>query len=118
MVKNVFNLPEELQNNLKDEFFEDLLTGQNVRLERIVSEGHSSPEDFWYDQEMDEWVIVLTGYAELITKDDLDEEILWKLHPGDSIFLQSHLRHRVEKTSTDPKTVWLALHGSLDNNIR
>lgn len=118
MVKNIFNLPEELQNTLQEEFFEELFTAKNVRLERIVSEGHASPEGFWYDQEVDEWVIVLKGYAELITKDEYNKETLWKLHPGDAMLLKAHHLHRVEKTSADPKTIWLALHGNIDSNDR
>ena len=117
MVKNIFALSEELENTLKEEFFEDLLTANNVRLERIISEGHSSPEGFWYDQKVDEWVIVLRGDAEIVTLDSLGKETLWELHPGDAILLKAHQKHRVQKTSTNPKTVWLALHGNIDNNI-
>lgn len=118
MVKNVFNLPEQLENTLQEEFFEDLLTASNVRLERIISEGHVSPKGFWYDQNTDEWVIVLKGYAEIVTLNDSGKEILWKLHPGDAMLLKAHQKHRVHKTSTNPKTVWLALHGNIDNDIR
>lgn len=117
MIKNIFNLPDQLGNPLEEEFFEDLLTANNVRLERIISEGHSSPEGFWYDQEIDEWVIVVKGYAEIVTLDHLGKETLWELHPGDAILLKAHHKHRVQKTSKSPKTVWLALHGNIDDNI-
>ena len=35
------------------------------RIERIVSEGHVSPEGFWYDQDEPEWVALIRGTAEL-----------------------------------------------------
>ncbi|NTV46153.1 MAG: hypothetical protein HGB11_06455, partial [Chlorobiales bacterium] len=36
-----------------------------MRLERIVSEGHATPGGEWFDQEWDEWVILLSGSATL-----------------------------------------------------
>jgi len=44
------------------EHFDEILRRQDVRLERIVSHGQSSPEGFWCDQNKDEWVKVLQGY--------------------------------------------------------
>jgi cupin 2 domain-containing protein len=37
---------------------EVLLADRHIRIERIVSEGHASPEGFWYDQSEHEWVLV------------------------------------------------------------
>lgn len=57
---NIFsNIPAELPN----EIFEDLIITEKLRIERIVSKGHSSPESGWYDQNENEWVIVLSGYG-------------------------------------------------------
>lgn len=42
-----------------DEAFEPLLERPGLRLERIVSHGHATPPGEWYDQEQDEWVMVL-----------------------------------------------------------
>ncbi|ENK2317494.1 cupin, partial [Vibrio alginolyticus] len=53
------NLFEDLPNNLDEEVFEDLLTHKNLRIERIVSTGQTSPKSGWYDQEEHEWVLVL-----------------------------------------------------------
>ena len=36
-----------------------------MRVERIVSSGHCSPEGFWYDQDEQEWVPLLQGAARL-----------------------------------------------------
>ena len=32
-----------------------------VKVERIISKGHKSPANFWYDQDQNEWVIILKG---------------------------------------------------------
>ena len=75
-----------------------------VRIERIVSQGHVSPEDFWYDQDEGEWVAVLQGEAELEFKD-----YKIKLNSGDYIFIKPHELHRVIYTSSQPQCVWLAV---------
>ena len=50
-----------------EEFLEVLASGkaEAFRIERIVSHGHISPPDFWYDQDELEFVAVLQGSAEL-----------------------------------------------------
>ena len=102
--ENIFeNIPAELP----DELFEVLLEGANFKLERIVSYGHSSPEGFWYDQEQNEWVLVLQGYACLSFEGE-DEPML--LSAGDYLNIPAHVKHRVEWTDEDHETVWLAVH--------
>ena len=99
---NLFaGLPEHAENEL----FTTLLENRCCRIERIVSYGQSSPEDFWYDQDWDEWVLVMSGSAEL----DLSGE-LHTLQPGDHLLIKAGVRHRVKSTSTFEKTVWLAVH--------
>jgi cupin 2 domain-containing protein len=101
---NLFDdFPEEFD---EDEFIEDLVDNDNVRIERIVSQGHSSPENFWYDQDEDEWVVVLAGGAGLVFEDEEDEKVL---RPGDHIRIPAHKRHRVAWTAPDEETVWLAV---------
>jgi cupin 2 domain-containing protein len=75
-----------------------------VRIERIVSHGHASPGGFWYDQDRHEWVVVLTGAARLRFDDDIVE-----LKPGDFATIPAHTKHRVEWTTPDEPTVWLAV---------
>lgn len=65
------------------------------------------PEDFWYDQEQHEWVVVLKGAAKL--RFDGDDEPL-EMKPGDFINIPSHKRQRVEWTTPDEPIVWLAVH--------
>lgn len=89
-----------------DEFVEILKPGQ-VRIERIVSQGHVSPAGFWYDQNEWEYVAVLQGCAELET---LDGKIT--LNAGDWVMIPEHEKHRVSYTSSEPACVWLAIFGS------
>jgi cupin 2 domain-containing protein len=60
------NLFENIPDKIPDEIFETLIENNNVRVEKIISKGHSSPKDFWYNQEENEWVILLKGHAKLL----------------------------------------------------
>ncbi len=101
------NIFAEIPDNLKDELIEAILQTPGLRIERIVSHGQSSPEGFWYDQEDNEWVILITGSAKLRFE---GQEDLLVLKPGDYIRIDRHQRHRVEWTDPDKETVWLAVH--------
>ena len=59
------NLFDDLPQHLPTELVTKLLEAGSLRIERIVSHGHASPEGFWYDQTQAEWVIVLKGGARL-----------------------------------------------------
>lgn len=102
------NLFAGLPSRLPDESFTTLLDAPGVRVERIVSHGHASPDGSWYDQEQGEWVVVLKGAARLGFEDGTAVE----LGPGDSLDIPAHRRHRVEWTTPDGLTVWLAVHYS------
>jgi cupin 2 domain-containing protein len=105
MTKNIFlHLPTA---NRQEEFFEQLAGSGDVRIERIASLGHTSPEDFWYDQEHDEWVLVLQGQARLLFEEG--HEIV-DLAPGDWLNIPAHARHRVAWTDPGERTIWLAVH--------
>lgn len=103
---NLFDLPME---KLDQEQFEVLVQGPDTRIERIVSQGHVSPPDFWYDQDQDEWVCLLQGEAQVAWEHGLRQHLL----PGDWLFIPAHSRHRVEAASVDPPCIWLAVHGRL-----
>ena len=90
---------------MPDELITTLLESTNVRIERIVSHGHASPDDFWYDQAQDEWVVLLKGAATLRFEDATVE-----MKPGDFLNIPAHKRHRVESTTPDEPTIWLAVH--------
>ncbi len=99
------NIFRDISRDLSDEVFQTLLQSDSVRIERIVSSGHASPEGFWYDQDQPEWVIVLQGAARLRMNDAIID-----LHPGDYLLIPAHTRHRVEWTTPDEPTIWLAVH--------
>jgi cupin 2 domain-containing protein len=100
--KSAFPLP----SNVTEELTETLAESKHVSIERIVSTGQASPEGFWYDQEQAEWVVVLTGEAKLLFEGD-DKPI--RLTSGDHVTISAHRRHRVEWTTPDEPTVWLAV---------
>ena len=89
-----------------EEEFLPLVTNGATRIERIVSTGQSSPPGFWYDQDEDEFVLLLTGGAKLSIEGQSEALML---APGDWAHLPAHCRHRVEWTSAKPPTVWLAV---------
>jgi len=93
--------------DLPEELFTPLLARPGLKLERIVSRGHVTPAGQWYDQEQDEWVLLVSGSAVLRLADP--DEIL-HLKPGDHLLITAHRRHRVEETASEGETVWLALH--------
>lgn len=89
-----------------EELTERLLAGESFRMERIVSLGHRSAAGFWYDQDEHEWVLLLAGAARL-RFESRAEPI--ELAPGDSLLIPAGARHRVEWTTPDRETVWLAV---------
>lgn len=89
------------------EHFDELLARSGLCIERIVSHGQSSPEDFWYDQPQGEWVLVLSGSAGLRFEHEASARVL---KPGDFVEIPAHCRHRVEWTDNTQATVWLAVH--------
>jgi cupin 2 domain-containing protein len=98
------NLFADIPNGAKAEIVEILTNGKNFRIERIVSFGQSSPQNFWYDQDESEWVIVLEGGAVIEFQDDK----LIEMFPGDYIFIPAHVKHRIKSTSLNEATIWLA----------
>ena len=100
------NLLAALPGALDAERIEVLAQRGGARVERIVSTGQSSPDGFWYDQDHDEWVTVVSGAAVL----EIEGEGAVELGPGDWRMLPARQRHRVAATSLEEPTVWLAMH--------
>ena len=100
------NLFSDIPGSLPDEFVEIIAESPDIRIERIVSRGHSSPDDFWYDQDENEFVLLVSGEAGLKFE---DEENPVRMGPGDHMVITAHRRHRVEWTSPDEDTIWLAV---------
>lgn len=105
----------DLPSAADGEVLDTLLTRDGVHIERIISHGQVTPEGEWYDQDDDEWVIVLGGAAKLLLEGEAAPR---DLGPGDFLFLASHRRHRVVWTSPDELTVWLAVHLAADSGSR
>lgn len=101
--------PAALPSPEGPELFQTLAVGSGpLRIERIVSNGQVTPEGEWYDQDWDEWVVVLEGEARLGYGDGREVT----LGRGESLFLPRRLKHRVTYTSSP--CLWLAVHaGSL-----
>ncbi len=105
------NLFSRLPQDLSSEVFETLTEGSNVRIERIVSNGHNTADNQWYNQDDHEWVILLQGSATIRFADsNVTNSSLTHLSPGDYINIPAHTKHRVESTDCDGITVWLAIH--------
>src|SRR3990172_402897 len=102
------NLARDLPDRpLPDEVVDPLVERQGLRIERIVSTGQATPEGQWYDQETDEWVLVVAGAARLRIEGEATDR---ELGEGDWILLPAKCRHRVTWTRELPPTVWLAVH--------
>ena len=102
-MNNIFNA---IPGNLEAEVFEQLLANDGITIERIISKGHKSPESGWYDQDENEWVIVLKGEAILLFEDGTR----MTMKEGDFINIKAHTKHQVEWTAPDRETIWLAVH--------
>lgn len=103
--KNLLRLPAGLP---PEEWAETLLERKGVRVERIISSGQSSPVGFWYDQQEDEWVILLQGTAVLQWGNGDRTELV----TGDSLLIPTGKKHRVDSTSIEPACIWLAIFTS------
>ena len=103
---NAGDLLRDLPANLPEELTETLAENGAVRIERIVSTGHASPEGFWYDQPASEFVLVVQGRARL----EFDDGEVLDLAPGGWADIPPHRRHRVAWTDPEGPTVWLAIH--------
>jgi cupin 2 domain-containing protein len=98
------NLFQAIPTDLPEEITHCLLSCERLKIERIVSKGHSSPPDFWYDQDQNEWVLLIAGEARL----QLENETI-HLQPGDYFNIPAHVKHRVAWTAPEHETIWLAV---------
>ncbi len=100
----LYNIFENIPDELSEELVETLCSSDAVRIERIVSYGHSSDPDFWYQQEQNEFVILLSGSAQL----ELEDKTI-SMKPGDYLNIPAQLKHRVATTAKDEKSIWLCV---------
>lgn len=100
------NLYDAIPEKIDYEIFSDIFHGENIRIERIISEGHTSPDSGWYDQSENEWVVVLEGEARLSFQNKSDVHLV----AGSHINIPAYTRHKVVWTAPNTKTVWLAVY--------
>lgn len=100
------NLWQAIPASLSEELTQTLAGNGQVRIERIVSRGHSSPEGFWYDQHEHEFVLLIQGEAELALQQPAERI---RLQAGDYLAIAAHRKHRVEWTHPDQDSIWLAV---------
>lgn len=108
----VARLVEDLPEAAEEEDVRVIWQSPHMRVERIVSYGHASDDDFWYDQTEDEWVMVLLGRAVLEIEGEAQPR---SLEPGDAINLPARTKHRVVSTASDTATVWLAIFSGVES---
>lgn len=101
------NIFKGIPTRIPDEILEVIVDNGTVRIERILSCGQATPEGEWYDQDRNEWVMVLKGSAGIIFEGDKEAVTL---APGDHLHIAAHRRHRVTRTDDKQPTVWLAVH--------
>jgi cupin 2 domain-containing protein len=109
-VENLFaksSAPWSHEVPLGHEIVQQLASGGSFKLERIISLGQATPAGQWYDQDEDEWVVLLAGSAGLRLASQPGEIVL---RPGDYLHIAAHERHRVEWTDPKEETIWLALY--------
>ena len=101
------NILADIPAQLPAELSTSLLQNDKVQIQRIISRGHASAKDEWYDQPHDEWVLLLQGEAIL---EFAEQAELKKLQAGDYLLIPAHCRHRVDWTNPDIESIWLAIH--------
>lgn len=98
------NLLCNIPADFSEELVQTIVASGDIKIERIVSKGHQSPPDYWYDQEQNEWVFLAKGEAKLQFQDQT-----LHLKAGDYVNIPAHQKHRVDWTTPDQETVWLAV---------
>src|SRR4051812_43739338 len=95
------NLFADIPSSLPEELIQAILSTPGLRIERIVSLGHASPEGFWYDQPTHEWVLLLMGAARLRFEGEGPIDLL----PGEFVHIPARRRHRVDRTDPEQPTI-------------
>ena len=96
---NIFDLPEL---PIPEEFTTILNESPNIRIERIISTGQTSD---WFDQSETEFVVLIEGNAVI----EYENGVFVSMSKGDTLLIESHERHRVCYTSSEPPCIWLCV---------
>ena len=99
-----YNIFDKVIIDKNEENFFQIFKNESIRVERIVSNGKKSPEDFWYEQVENEYILLLSGNA-ILEFEDFEVE----LKKGDCLNIEAMQKHRVKFTSLDEPTIWFAV---------
>lgn len=99
-----YNIFDEIPVDKSEEKFFEIFKDEKIKIEKIVSNGQKSPQDFWYEQEKNEFVLVIEGFA-IVEFEDFEVE----LKKGDCLNIKAYQKHRVKFTSLDETTIWFAV---------
>lgn len=99
-----YNIFEQIIVDKNEEKFFEIFKNETIKIEKIVSNGQTSPKNFWYEQEKSEFILLLEGFAILEFE---NREV--ELKKGDCLNIGVMEKHRVKFTSLDEPTVWFAV---------
>jgi cupin 2 domain-containing protein len=100
---NINNLYEGDYPAENNEVFSILFQNRTLKIESIRSSLKTAGE--LYDQDQDEWVLLLKGEAQMEIIDEIRS-----IRAGDYLFLPKHTPHRV--ISTSDNALWLGVFSS------
>ena len=103
---NTGNIFDSLPDAIGEEVFTEIVGKKGIKIERIVSKGHTSPKSGWHNQDDNEWVVVLKGEAKLLFDNGKTEHLI----EGSHINILANTKHKVVWTTPDTETIWLAVH--------
>jgi len=103
MSNRLFHFLKDIPEFSNYELFQTIFSNKNIKIERIVSYGQTTPKDFWYDQKEDEFVLIVQGSAQIL----YENQELYHLNVGDSLYIKAHQKHQVVYTQNP--TIWLAV---------
>ena len=95
---NIYNYT---QPKVGEEKIQTLFEQDNITINHIAS--HALENGEWYDQDEDEWLVLIKGEA-LLSFEEKDVNLI----QGDTYFIKQHQKHCVKKTSAD--ALWLTVH--------
>ena len=99
-----YNIFEQIIVDKNEEKFFEIFKNEKIKIEKIVSNGQISPENFWYEQEKSEFILLLEGFA-IVEFEDFEME----LKKGDCLNIKAMQKHRVKFTSLNEPTIWFAV---------
>ena len=99
-----YNIFDKIIVDKEEENFFEIFKNETIKIEKIVSNGQISPENFWYEQKKSEFILLLEGFAILEFE---NREV--ELKKGDCINIKAKQKHRVKFTSLDEPTIWFAV---------